>query len=82
MMSALANDNWGTDWTWKYLQIFVCSISEAYSLIFPVYLLLCSIYVFKALLPLELSWFWEFFFLLQISLNIQFSNLLEKDKFK
>lgn len=53
---------------------FVYSISETYSLIFPVHLPLCSIYMFKALLPLQWSCSWEFCFLLQSSHITQLSN--------
>lgn len=53
---------------------FVYSISETNSLILPVHLPLCSIYMFRALLPLKWSCSWEFCFLLQSSHVTQLSN--------
>lgn len=71
--SILANSSWGIDWTLKYPQMFVCSTSEAHSLIFAVYLLYN---MFKALFPLKSCCFWEYVFLLQITHITQLSKLL------
>lgn len=62
----------------KYPHFFVYSIWEAYSLIFPVHLPLCSIYMLKVLLPLKWTCSWEFCFLFQSSHVTQFSNPLGK----